>query len=81
MPAVILFLIVLVLVLVLEIQIVPPCFDLANKSPTELTHGQLGTCISPQPLLPLTSLDTINRSPHETPSTEFGRRQTQTEPV
>ena len=60
------------IVLVLEIEIVTPCFDLANKSPTELTHGQLGICVSPQPLLPLTSLDTINGSPHDTPSTEFG---------
>jgi len=39
---------------------------------TELAHGQLGICVSPQPLLPLTPLDTINGSPHDTPSTEFG---------
>ena len=39
---------------------------------TEITHGQLGIRLSPQPLLPLTPLDTINGSPHDTPSTEFG---------
>ncbi len=39
---------------------------------TELTHGQLGICVSPQLLLPLTPFDTINGSPHDTPSTEFG---------
>jgi hypothetical protein len=39
---------------------------------TELTHGQLGICLSPQPLLPLTPLDTITGWPHDTPSTEFG---------
>jgi hypothetical protein len=72
---VILFLIVLVLsetVLVLVLEIVPPCFDLANESPIELNHDQLGICVSPQPLLPLTPRDTSTGSPHDTPSTEFG---------
>ncbi len=39
---------------------------------TKLAHGQLGICVSPQPLLPLTPLDTITSSPHDTPSTRFG---------
>jgi hypothetical protein len=39
---------------------------------TELTQGQLGICVSPQPLLPLTPRDTSNGSPHDTRSTEFG---------